>query len=635
MNQKIITISFWIGIISLLIAPWALYYIDPQMFFPFITSKAFFWRFFIQIALVAWATCALLSPKYWINWRHPFCLALVGFMAIILLANTTGHAPYLSFWSNAERMDGYISLIYLAGWFVSLVGLLRTRKHVQWMLLYLLGISALLAVISWGQGSERVASRLGNPIYLASLSFFGVFISGYFLVGKEKFLRAPQALKITIFSLLAIAFVYTIFRTGTRGALLGLVGGGLTTAVLVALFAKDASFKIWRYLSIGLVIITLIFGGLFFGAREQLAEVEFVQDNLLLSRLVKISPEDRTTSFRLANWNMAIEGWKERPLLGWGQENYTEIFAKHYDVEKLYDAEDWYDRVHNNFLDWLVFGGIFGLLAYCALFVVPLYLIWKQSSFDVLEKSVLTGLFVGYLFQNMVAFDSLASGILLYACFAYVFADTDDGVGPEDPNPAGEKTFSYLVIIVLLIGSAFWIYHSIHLPRESLKNYIQWIQETGPRPSGELAEQALPLFEEIFEHDTFMERELTVHAMRQKLRFITPDIKPVVQQRYFYLISSNTSEMMVLHNHPTSLYSFYGAFLSEIGLYEQALPVLQVAQSKSPKKIKIIFREAHTLEQMGRIEEAAVLYKQGFDLAPMWEPGQRIYREFLERYAGK
>jgi len=214
MNQKIVTTLFWIGVISLLIAPLSLWYVNVEIFFPYITSKGFFWRFFIQIAFVAWAACALLSPKYWINWRHPFSLALGGFMAIILLANTLGHAPYISFWSSAERMDGYISLLYLAGWFIALIGLLRTRKNMERMLLYVLGLCVVIAVYGWTQGEGRVFSRLGNPIYLASLSFFGIFLSGYFMVGKEKFLDLPNQIKIVFFSILTLAFLYTIFRTG-------------------------------------------------------------------------------------------------------------------------------------------------------------------------------------------------------------------------------------------------------------------------------------------------------------------------------------------------------------------------------------------------------------------------------------
>jgi len=391
MNHKIVNAFFWIGVISLLIAPLALWHIDTTIFFPYITSKGFFWRFFIQIAFVAWATCALLSPKYRINWRHPMLLALASFMSVMLLANTLGNNPYISFWSSAERMDGYISLLYLCGWMISLIGLLRNKRNLERMLLYMLGLGIVIALFGWAQDKVRIDSRLGNPIYLGSLSFFGVFLSGYFMVAKDTILRniAPKV-RITIFTLVALTFLYTIFQTGTRGALLGLTGGGITSTLLIAILARKAELKWWRNLSIiGIISVVLIGGGIFI-AREDLAETQLFQEHRLLQKLVTTSSDEKNTRTRLANWNMAIEGWKEKPILGWGQENYTEVFAKYYDVEKLYDAEDWYDRVHNNFLDWLIFGGILGLLSYCALFVIPLYLIWKRSSFDILEKSVLT-----------------------------------------------------------------------------------------------------------------------------------------------------------------------------------------------------------------------------------------------------
>jgi len=119
--------------------------------------------------------------------------------------------------------------------------------------------------------------------------------------------------------------------------------------------------------------------------------------------------------------------------------------------------------------------------------------------------------------------------------------------------------------------------------------------------------------------------------MKQKARFLASGTKQEVTNAYFYRISKNTSEMMLLHNHPTSLYSFYGAFLLEVGLYEQSLPILQVAREKAPHKLKILLREAQALEKLGRAEEANVIYKEVIRLVPEWEISRRIYQEFLDR----
>jgi len=423
-----------------------------------------------------------------------------------------------------------------------------------------------------------------------------------------------------------------MFRTGTRGALLGLVGGGFTTAFIVAVCSKNPADKIWKYLAGALVVLTLIASGIFFGAREQLSQLEFVQEDILLSRLVRISPEDRTTGFRLANWNMAIEGWKERPLLGWGQEGYTEVFSKYYDDQKLYNAEQWYDRVHNTFLDWLVFGGILGLISYVALFIAILYLLWKRSSFSFLERSVLTGLFVGYLFQNIVAFDSLVSGIFLYACFAFVVSASQERK-TEKENLDTDRTFTYLSIGLLVIGTIFWMYYSIYIPRESAKNYIDYLIVTstnGPL-SVEKVTDALPYFEKIFTHETFLTRELVIQGIQQRARYFVPGVNNETLSRYIEPISINTISSLQKFNSPTKLSLIYGTYLIDLRIYDQALEQVNTALAQSPNKPAILWTKAALLERTGDIQGAETIYKIVINNLPQFKEAQERYSGFIER----
>jgi len=629
MNTKMVKIFSTIGILALIIAPLCLMYMDRGLLFPFITGKNFFWRFFVEIALLGWASSAILSARYRFSAKEPFFIGLSIFMGIILLANLLGNNFYLSFWSGAERMDGYISLLHLFGYFIALVGLIRTKAHMNLMLLYLLGIALVISVMGWGEERERIYSTLGNPIYLASLSFFGIFISGYFMVIKEKFLGFSQAVRLVIFGLLAVAFVYTVFRTGTRGALLGLVGGGFTTALLFMIGARASEEKWWRYLGGGIVLVTLVAGGLFFGARTEVAETSIVKENLLLSRVMNVSLEDTTTRHRLANWNMALEGVKERPLLGWGQEHYTVVFSKFYNAEELHDAEQWFDRTHNTFLDWLVFGGVLGLLSYLALFVLIIWTLWKYTDVTFLQKSVFTGLFVGYLFQNLVAFDSLVSGIFLYACFAYVVIMAREEKDTKKQK-SGERTFSYMLIIGLIISTGFWMYQSIHLPKKSMQNYISYLVAS-QRPSAESVTENLPVFKKIFEHETFMTRELVIQAIQQRKRYAVAGVTNEVFVGYLSPIAENTTAALEQHNNPTKLNLLYGVFLASLGAYADAEVYLQTAHEQSPEKLSILWQQASLYEKIGQQSKAEEKYLRAIELAPESKIAQDAYRIFKER----
>ena len=89
---------------------------------------------------------------------------------------------------------------------------------------------------------------------------------------------------------------------------------------------------------------------------------------------------------------MAIKGFQERPILGWGQENFNYVFNKNYDPG-MWGQEQWFDRTHNVILDWLVAGGILGLLAYLSIFFSTLYYVWrgKTNSFSITDKAIITG----------------------------------------------------------------------------------------------------------------------------------------------------------------------------------------------------------------------------------------------------
>ena len=83
------------------------------------------------------------------------------------------------------------------------------------------------------------------------------------------------------------------------------------------------------------------------------------EEKVPCSRVFRYLITEQTTKSRFQIWGMAIEGFKENPLLGWGQDNFNLVFNKYYD-SRLYDQEPFFDRAHNVFLDWLIAGGIVG-----------------------------------------------------------------------------------------------------------------------------------------------------------------------------------------------------------------------------------------------------------------------------------
>jgi len=631
MNTKVVAKALWLlSLGALALSPLTLFYVDTSLLFPYIAGKNFAWRLLIEIAFVAWIGSALLDSKYRIDIKNPLLVAVGLFCLVTLIANLLSPDPHLAFWSTVERMDGFIHLIHLVLYLVTLTGVLKNRKLVTLYLVYLLLISLVLGVGGWGD-EGRIDSTLGNPIYLASVAMFGFFISTYLFIkrwvslGKHevaKFIRAEYLL-LTIAALISII---TIFQTGTRGALLGLVAAAIVASILIVLTKGDEyrPFKI-----IAAIILAAVFASsvLLMTSRDSLAEVTFIQESSMLSRLVKISPEDRTTGFRLANWQMALAGVSERPLTGYGQEGYAEVFSEQFDVEALANAEQWYDRTHNVILDALVFSGVPGLLAYLAIFGIAIFVIYKRSELDPLEKVLLVGTIVGYIAQNLVAFDSLASGIYIYALFAYIIILTSQTKDPQE-HLFIRPFVSYGAIGALLICLVWWVNFSIVQPRAQLASYITFLRFS-VEPQDNVLAALLPEFQNAVEGKTFVQRELLLQALRQTNRYSNQNITAPVQAEYTGSILRGVDSLDIQND--TRMLLALGSFLSNLNAPRAAIPYLENALERSPNKPYIILQTAVAHERQGDTEEADRLFRLLGDVAPNWSLTERVVGEYEAR----
>ncbi|KKW07201.1 MAG: hypothetical protein UY39_C0018G0004 [Candidatus Kaiserbacteria bacterium GW2011_GWC2_49_12] len=462
----------WIALGGIFALPFIVFLISTSLFFPFITGKNFAFRLIIEVITGAWLALALVNSAYRPQ-RQWLLGAFAIFVILIALADAFGVYPFKSFWSNYERMDGWITLAHLFLYFVVSSSMLSTEKLWRAFLQVSLAVSAvvgahallqLLGVASLNPGfssATRLDATFGNPIYLASYMLFHVFIAALLLAhsGKEQWNRTERYVVGGIFTGAAIlalsvfgksglafyafftvlgsiggsllfmrktyllAFILTLdavvlFLTGTRGAILGLSGGVMLAAFLFALSARDYQMRARQAVAGAVVIVLVLVGGLYL-ARDQ----SWVKDAPVLGRIATISIMESTAQARIMNWGVAWQGVKERPVLGWGQENFAIVFNKYYNPQ-MYGQEQWFDRVHNVVFDWLVAGGVLGLLAYLSLFVFALWYIWRRDagerSFTVSEGSILTGLLAAYFFHNLFVFDNVMSYFLFASVLAFV-----------------------------------------------------------------------------------------------------------------------------------------------------------------------------------------------------------------------
>lgn len=358
----------------LFIVPFIPLYVSRVLFFPYITGKAFIFRTLVEIAFAAWIVLVL----FWKEYRprtSPLLYAFCAFVVVITLASIFGVNPLRSFWSNFERMEGLLMHLHLFAYFLVAAHVFRKQDWFIFFNLFVvagLGQNIVASLQKMGylaspQSGARTDGTIGNATYVAAYSTFVFAITLLlFLRTKVRWARAWYGF-MAFFTLLAIYF------TATRGAALAFFVGALVSGILYVILWKGKAPRDQRYKKI--VIGALIFLVVAAGLLRAFKESSFVRGSDVLSRFASISLSEGKSRFLI--WNMGLQGFKERPILGWGLENYNVIFAKYYDP-RLYAQEPWFDRSHNIVFDWLINAGILGFAAYVGIFVAALFLFWKR-----------------------------------------------------------------------------------------------------------------------------------------------------------------------------------------------------------------------------------------------------------------
>lgn len=410
---------YWIIRVCAYGLPFTLLIIANSMFFPFISGKNFAFRVIVEIMAAAWLGLLVIDFKRYAPRWSMLSVAFAVFVGALFVSAVFGIHFQQSFWSNFERMDGVVTQIHLFALFLILTGVFKTRR--EWFSLFavsivvsvgiaMFGFFEYLGKISFNQGlHSRIIATLGNPLYVAAYLSFHVFLIAYFLTeARSAMLR--WCLGTFFFIDLAV-----IFLTQSRGAFVAMIVGGVITLSAFLLMTADRKKKIaFGILTLGIILVPF--------ALYLFKDIELVRNNALFSRFSNISLDEGQTRFVI--WNMAFQAFKEKPILGWGSENFIVPFAKYYDP-RMFHQEPWFDRAHNMFLEWLVAGGAVGFTAYLFFLFAVFWTITKAVRGEIFNKKqafIFIGMFIAYLIQLLFVFDTLGTYLLLVFSSGFFFA---------------------------------------------------------------------------------------------------------------------------------------------------------------------------------------------------------------------
>src|SRR3989344_5370397 len=272
------------------------------------------------------------------------------------------------------------------------------------------------------------------------------------------------------YGVLFLLFTFTILVANARATYLGLLIGFFYFFFFYPVRSKVSNginpknLKTLKIIAAGLVLFAII-AVIVFNFFPQIAE----KNNLLKIAADRLSVKKIATDLagtRFLVWKIALQTIKDKPILGWGPENFYIGFEKYYDPTVPIIKNTWWDRPHNVFLEIAANSGIMSLIFYSLFWIVlfcqlQIFKIQRGEGKDIYLAHGIQAMFIGYLVALFFNFDSFPTYIISfffvgYSLFLLSKNDEKKIVCPPKTN-FFKKKFVYIPLLMILISFIWFL----------------------------------------------------------------------------------------------------------------------------------------------------------------------------------
>lgn len=433
------------------IMQWAFYVFIA--FFPFVfyidwlfygtSSKAINLVIFVELLAIGFGILLLRNGKDRLSiLKSPITLSLLILLIVSFVSSLSGVDFQMSFWSKTTRMSGLFYYVHIGLFYLFITTLFNeesTLKKLLKVFLFSTGICSIGALLS-KDGLNLILTDVtwsgftfGNSSF-AAMYFYAAFLLSVYFVAIHK--NLSQKWWLFFIPLIFIINPYILNRDvwigniSTFGSLIGEAQAtSITVFVSIALLfvfwllskikkVPTRKIAIWVCTSIGILFASI--------AIHSFLSTDGYLQKIYLQQASKSRP---------IVWNLSKESIKERPVFGWGVDNFDRSFEKNYDtalLEMKNGGEAWFDRAHNIFIDQTVETGYMGLIAYLlvylSIFGSMIYvLVRSKNKNDQTLAVILIIYFIGHIMELQTGFDTTISYVplaLMAALSSFVFYKT-------------------------------------------------------------------------------------------------------------------------------------------------------------------------------------------------------------------
>lgn len=448
----------------------------------------------------------LFNPKNKISFlKSPILIVFSLYFIYIFISAILGADFSASFWSRAERTSGLFYFTNIAIFTLFLINIVSEKLSREKLLKVVLFTSATYSFLSFlGHQGLDIIFRT-NPydgFLFGNSSFAAMYLLGAFLLSfYYLFIKSGEGIKWYEY-LLPILIVVNPFFINMKGysGLSSILGAAKASSV--ALFVSiGILFVIFLISKLQNIKTKKVIGLLFFSL--SIFGVVFLMSSLLTpGTFVRNFYEGQSTLARPLAWEITKNAISQKPITGWGGDNFSVAFQENFDMNLLtekYGNEPWFDRAHNIVLDQTLESGYIGTALYFALyitlFICLLYVLFKtKSKEDGVLASVLITYFFVHLIELQTAFDTTISYVmfsLMVALSVYVFNKVRVEYDKNDSLNV-KNTAKYI------LGGVLLVYFSWSLFAGVFSFWGVQIVNGKIRTVGS-AEKRIPLYEKLFD----------------------------------------------------------------------------------------------------------------------------------------
>lgn len=386
-------------------------------------------------------------------WRHRLHIALLCFLATLGLATAFALDHRLAIWGAYERRLGLVAYVQLG--LLYLAAALLVRRLLDVVLIFsaagaaavlVIGYAAVQAIdfdpVPWADTNRQIFSTLGNPVVMGA--YFSILASA----AVAALPTARDRRWVMVFMFFSVLSVVGVLLSGSRGAVLGLLGGTVVGGVLAARRLLQSQISQTSRIVIFAGALTVL--ALMSGAAVM---------SPLGSRLGSmIQGTDMSVAERRLIYSTVIDIVRAYPMLGVGPDGLPSAYLAFRPAEtRAYATGAFVNQSSAHGWPWkfAVDAGLVGVGAFVAvagLVLLRLFARLRREAHWV--PAGLAGALLAYLFAGLFAVSDLGTEWIFWMAAGLSAATYDVQHLAERPNAMGRgrRRLLLLLLVVSAVG---------------------------------------------------------------------------------------------------------------------------------------------------------------------------------------